>query len=39
VRDPDALAKLSDAEQQSWRQFWAEVETLIQKGATPTKDH
>jgi len=35
VRDAEALAKLPDAEQQSWREFWAEVATLTAK-ATKT---
>ena len=41
VRDEESLAKLSDAEQQSWREFWSEVETLIEKAANTktTTDH
>jgi serine/threonine-protein kinase len=31
VRDPDALAKLPEAERQSWRALWAEVEALLRK--------
>ena len=39
VRDEESLAKLSDAEQQSWRESWAEVQTLIEKAAIPTTDN
>jgi hypothetical protein len=31
VRDPDALAKLPDQEQQAWRSFWSEVDALLRK--------
>jgi Flp pilus assembly protein TadD len=31
VRGPKALAKLSAADRAPWRQFWQDVETLIQK--------
>lgn len=31
VRDPDALAKLPDAECKDWQSFWAEVEALLAK--------
>jgi hypothetical protein len=31
----DALAKLPETEQQSWRTFWAEVQTLRQRAAKP----
>jgi hypothetical protein len=28
VRDPDALAKLPEAERTAWRSFWADVDRL-----------
>jgi hypothetical protein len=31
IRDPEALAKLSAAEQKAWRALWAKVDTLLQK--------
>jgi hypothetical protein len=31
VRDPDALAKLSAAEQRGWRDFWANVANILQR--------
>ena len=31
VRDPDSLAKLSDAEQKEWKQLWADLDTLLKK--------
>jgi tetratricopeptide (TPR) repeat protein len=39
VRDEESPAKLSDAEQQSWREFWAEVETLIEKATITGTDN
>jgi tetratricopeptide (TPR) repeat protein len=31
VRDPKALAQLPQAERAAWQEFWAEVQTLLQK--------
>jgi hypothetical protein len=31
VRDAAALARLSDAEQKAWRQFWADVVALRER--------
>jgi serine/threonine-protein kinase len=31
IRDPDALNKLSEAEQRAWRALWADVENLLKK--------
>jgi hypothetical protein len=31
VRDPDALANLTEDERQAWQQLWAEVDALLRK--------
>jgi serine/threonine-protein kinase len=36
VRDPEALARLSETEQASWRQLWADVEGLLKKVSSGT---
>jgi hypothetical protein len=36
IRDSEGLARLPEAEQQTWRQFWGEVQQLLdQAKATP----
>jgi serine/threonine-protein kinase len=35
VRDPDALAKLSDAERAEWEKLWRDVEALRKRAAEP----
>jgi tetratricopeptide (TPR) repeat protein len=35
VPDADALDKLPDAEREEWRQFWDEVDALLQKTTAP----
>jgi serine/threonine-protein kinase len=38
VRDPDALAKLPEAEQAEWRAFWADADALLRKvGGAPAR--
>ena len=34
VRNPDALAKLPEAEQKEWRALWAGVDALLKKTET-----
>jgi len=31
VRDADALAKLPEAERETWRKLWADVDALLAK--------
>jgi hypothetical protein len=31
VRDPDALARLPEAERAAWQALWADVEALLKK--------
>src|SRR5262249_44660822 len=33
VREPEALAKLPEAERKEWEAFWAEVEAVIKRAA------
>jgi Flp pilus assembly protein TadD len=33
VRDPNALAKLTEAERQGWQQLWADVQRQLDRGA------
>ena len=33
VRGPEALARLPEAERQAWRQFWGEVQRLLDRAA------
>jgi hypothetical protein len=37
VRDPEALAKLPEAEQEGWREVWAEVDRLLKPANPATK--
>jgi hypothetical protein len=40
VREPDAQAKLSDAERKEWVAFWAEVDAVIKRaGASGNRSH
>jgi hypothetical protein len=35
IRDPEALAKLPEAERKEWQALWAEVDALIAKAEGP----
>jgi hypothetical protein len=37
VRDPKALAKLPESEQEAWRTLWSDVEDLLRKASVPAK--
>jgi tetratricopeptide (TPR) repeat protein len=35
LRDPDALAKLPEAEREEWRKLWADVDALLKRAGEP----
>jgi len=35
VRSPEALARLPEAERQIWKQFWNEVQLLLETAKVP----
>jgi serine/threonine-protein kinase len=35
LRDPDALAKLPDAERQAWQKLWADVDAVLKRAQEP----
>ena len=37
VRDPDALAKLPEAERKDWQSLWADVDALLRRAGEPAK--
>src|SRR5262249_49477840 len=37
LRDPDALAKLPEAEREEYRKLWADVDALLKRASEPAK--